>query len=159
MVAAVAEQRDRFRAANAALEAENAALKKRETALQLETRTLRADNVKMYEKIKFLESYRPSSGHHAPPAVDVETSIDALPNAAKYKAMYEDSINPFTVFNQKQKALRREKMDLPERIMLEVAQTFLSNKTARKFLFVYMLIMHLLVFVTLYRSSKSPQLY
>ena len=154
MVAAVAEQRDRFRAANAALEAENVALKKREAALELETRTLRGDNVKMYEKIKFLESYRPSSSHHGP-SVDTETSIDSLPNASKYKAMYEDSINPFTVFNQKQKALRREKMDLPERIMLEAAQTFLSNKTARKFLFVYMLVMHLLVFVTLYRLSSG----
>ena len=51
----------RFRSANSALEAENAVLKKREAALDAETRTLRADNVKMYEKIKFLESYRPSS--------------------------------------------------------------------------------------------------
>ena len=54
----------RFRSANAALEAENAALKKRETSMELDTRTLRSDNVKMYEKIKFLESYRPSASSH-----------------------------------------------------------------------------------------------
>jgi hypothetical protein len=36
--------------------------------------------------------------------------------------------------------------------MLEMAQTFLANKTARKFLFIYMLIMHFLVFITIYRS-------
>ena len=35
--------------------------------------------------------------------------------------------------------------------MLEMAQTFLANKTARKFLFIYMLIMHFLVFITIYR--------
>eukprot|EP00802_Teleaulax_amphioxeia_P005620 Tamp_05624.p1 GENE.Tamp_05624~~Tamp_05624.p1 ORF type:complete len:778 (-),score=319.41 Tamp_05624:587-2869(-) len=154
LVSAVAEQRDRFRAANTALEAENSALKKREAALDLETRTLRADNVKMYEKIKFLETYRPSSHSHAH-TVDFEASIDSLPNAAKYKAIYEDSINPFTVFTQKQKALRKDKMDLPERIMLEVSQTFLGNKTARKFLFFYMLVMHVLVFVTLYRFTHN----
>jgi len=62
MLTAITEQRDRFRSANAALEAENAALKKREAALELETRTLRTDNVKMYEKIKFLEAYRPLTG-------------------------------------------------------------------------------------------------
>ena len=154
LVSAVAEQRDRFRAANTALEAENAALKKREVALDQETRTLRADNVKMYEKIKFLESYRPSSHSHAH-TVDVEASIDTLPNAAKYKAIYEDSINPFTVFTQKQKALRKDRMDLPERIMLEVSQTFLGNKTARKFLFFYLIVMHFLVFVTLYRFTHN----
>jgi homeobox protein cut-like len=154
LVSAVAEQRDRFRAANTALEAENAAIKKREAALDQETRTLRADNVKMYEKIKFLESYRPSLHSHAH-TVDVEASIDTLPNSAKYKAIYEDSINPFTVFTQKQKALRKDKMDLPERIMLEVSQTFLGNKTARKFLFFYMIVMHFLVFVTLYRFTHN----
>ena len=154
MVAAVTEQRDRFRAANAALEAESAALKKREAALALETRTLRLDNVKMYEKIKFLESYRTSASSHSH-TVDMEASIDTLPNASKYKALYEDSINPFTVFTQKQKALRKEKMDLPERVMLEISQTFLGNRTARKFLFVYMLVMHLLVFITLYRFTHS----
>lgn len=52
--------------------------------------------------------------------------------------MYEDSLNPFTVFNQKQKQLRRERMDFAERIMLEMSQFFLGNKTARKFLFFYM---------------------
>jgi len=33
-----------------------------------------------------------------------------MPNASKYKALYEESINPFTVFTQKQRALRKDKM-------------------------------------------------
>ena len=37
--------------------------------------------------------------------------------------------------------------------MLEVSQTFLGNKTGRKFLLIYLLIMHFLVFTTLYRLS------
>jgi hypothetical protein len=40
----------------------------------------------------------------------MEANIDSLPSAAKYKAMYEESINPFTVFTQKQKALRKDAM-------------------------------------------------
>lgn len=43
--------------------------------------------------------------------------------------------------------------------MLEVSQTFLGNKTARKFLFFYMLVMHVLVFVTLYRSLRPRRLH
>ena len=71
---------------------------------------------------KFLESDRPSSTPHGP-SVDTATSIDSSPNASKYKAIYEDSMNPFTVFNPKQKAFRKEKMDLQERIMLEAAHS------------------------------------
>ncbi|EKX47927.1 hypothetical protein GUITHDRAFT_106475 [Guillardia theta CCMP2712] len=154
LAAAVAEQRDRFRAANIALEAENTALKKRQTNLEGEIRTLRSDNVKMYEKIKYLESYRPGAaarGNHS----DVEAGIDTFPHADKYKALYEESLNPFTVFNQKQRQLRKEKMPLHERLMLEMSQFFLGNSVARKFLFFYMVIMHILVFVTLYRFTHN----
>jgi hypothetical protein len=81
MVTAITEQRDRFRSANAALEAENAALKKREAALELETRTLRTDNVKMYEKIKFLEAYRPLTGQtlHSVCAVLFAADVASFP--------------------------------------------------------------------------------
>lgn len=153
---ALGEQRDRLKASNSVLEAENAALKKKVLALETEARTLRTDNVKMYEKIKFLESYRPSAGSQGP-SVDVEASIDSMPNADKYKAMYEESLNPFTVFNQKQKALRRERMDLPERIMLEMSQFFLGNKVARKFLFFYMLFLHFLLYSTVYRFTHRDR--
>eukprot|EP00960_Hanusia_phi_P044864 756872-Hanusia_phi.AAC.3 len=137
LAAAVAEQRDRFRAANIALEAENTALKKRQTNLEGEIRTLRADNVKMYEKIKYLESYRPGAAARGNNS-DVEAGIDTFPHADKYKALYEESLNPFTVFNQKQRQLRKEKMALHERLMLEMSQFFLGNSMARKFLFFYM---------------------
>ena len=53
-------------------------------------------------------------------AVDVEASIDAMPNVDRYRKAYEDSINPFTVFNQKQKALRRDNMIIADRVLLEV---------------------------------------
>ena len=61
---------------------ENAALKKRESALSAETKSLRGDNVKMYEKLKFLESYRPATAG-AVHTLDVEASIDSMPNASR----------------------------------------------------------------------------
>mmetsp|Transcript_23964 Transcript_23964/g.48131 ORF Transcript_23964/g.48131 Transcript_23964/m.48131 type:complete len:144 (-) Transcript_23964:86-517(-) len=71
--------------------------------------------------------------------------------------MYEDSLNPFTVFNQKQKQLRRERMDFAERIMLEMSQFFLGNKVARKFLFFYMLFLHFLLYSTVYRFTHRDR--
>jgi homeobox protein cut-like len=101
LTSAIAEQRDRFRAANAALEADKLALEKRLSSLESELRVTRNDNVKMYEKIKFLESYR--SGMRATPAHTDANSIDALPSADKYRSMYEESLNPFNVFTSRQK--------------------------------------------------------
>lgn len=142
----------------------------------------------MYEKIKFLESYKPGQGGNRPGhAADLESGEA---NIERYKTAYEDSINPFTVFNQKQRALRRDKMDPAERVLLEVgtpprssvlptaagvpvfftlflflclgvrtqaSHFFLGHAAGRKFLFFYMVIMHFLVFSTLYNFTHTHE--
>lgn len=84
LATAVALQRDRFRQLNAELEGENAVLKKRVGTCEGDIRSLRGDNVKMYEKIKFLESCKPGQGSgRAGQQSDVESSIDAMPNVER----------------------------------------------------------------------------
>ena len=53
----VQSQRERYRVRAQELEAQNLVLKQQVTLLQNETDKLRSDNVKLYEKIRFLQSY------------------------------------------------------------------------------------------------------
>ena len=57
----ISSQRERFRNRNLELESQNAHQQRQITILQNEVDSVRHDNVKLYEKIKFLQSY-PSQG-------------------------------------------------------------------------------------------------
>uniref|UniRef100_A0A803VZD6 Protein CASP n=1 Tax=Ficedula albicollis TaxID=59894 RepID=A0A803VZD6_FICAL len=57
LLSIISSQRERFRAKNQELEGENRMLQHTVHALQSELDNLRADNIKLYEKIKFLQSY------------------------------------------------------------------------------------------------------
>eukprot|EP00117_Sycon_ciliatum_P025414 scpid64542/ scgid21102/ Protein CASP len=58
----VSSQRERFRQRNLELEAETRQLHQTIAVLRNEVDTLRSDNIKLYEKIKFLQSYSSSAG-------------------------------------------------------------------------------------------------
>eukprot|EP00064_Thunnus_orientalis_P011946 superscaffoldBa00001777_g11978 len=57
LLSIISSQRERFRSRNQELEAENRSMQQTMQALQNELDSLRADNIKLYEKIKFLQSY------------------------------------------------------------------------------------------------------
>nr|XP_025963103.1 protein CASP-like [Dromaius novaehollandiae] len=57
LLSIISSQRERFRARNQELEGENRMMQHTVQALQSELDNLRADNIKLYEKIKFLQSY------------------------------------------------------------------------------------------------------
>ena len=60
---------------------------------QNEMDRIRTDNIKLYEKIKFLQNYSGSNrGAAAGPGDDTE---------ARYSAQYEQKLDPFTHFNKK----------------------------------------------------------
>ena len=56
-------QRERFRLRVQELENENSQQSQNIAGLSQEIENLRLDNVKLYEKIKFLQNYRPNSGY------------------------------------------------------------------------------------------------
>ena len=71
---------------------ENRHQKETASHLQQEADRLRADNVKLYEKIKFLQSY-PSSSRQ-PASLEDETT-------GRYASQYEARLDPFSAFGQK----------------------------------------------------------
>lgn len=58
MIDIISNQRDRFRDRNDQLESDNRVLRDQVRQISAEIETIKADNVKLYEKIKFLQSYQ-----------------------------------------------------------------------------------------------------
>lgn len=103
MLNIVHEQRNRFRQRVLELEAERDALNGTATRLRQELQTLKTDNVKLYEKIKYLQSYATSvdkSGRlNANQLSEIKVTVrNESPIEQRYKELYEDQINPFADF-------------------------------------------------------------
>ena len=67
--------------------------------LRTETKTLQGDNLKLFEKVRYMQSYREDSGSRP------VTQLDPLPppsarldDMSKYQARYEEAMNPFEAF-------------------------------------------------------------
>jgi homeobox protein cut-like len=67
--------------------------------LRAEIKSLQADNLKLYEKVRYMQSYREEAGSHPP-----VSQLDPLPAPAgrddmsTYRARYEEAMNPFEAF-------------------------------------------------------------
>jgi len=163
MLEIVCGQRDRFKVRLAEMEQDNDRVTKQLEIARTELNSLRQDNVKLYEKIRYLQSYTSSSSgssagsrHH-----DLEKGKhgggglgDEL--EGKYGKMYEDTVvNPFAIFNRKERYRRYRELNTAERVILNTSQFFLSTKGARLFLFFYAVLLHLLVMGTLYKLTTT----
>uniref|UniRef100_A0A8C9VXM4 Protein CASP n=1 Tax=Scleropages formosus TaxID=113540 RepID=A0A8C9VXM4_SCLFO len=129
LLSIISSQRERFRARNQELEAESRSLHQTMQALQTELDSLRADNIKLYEKIKFLQSYPGRAGG----------SDDTV---MRYSSQYEERLDPFASFS---KRVRR-------------GRVILSNKMARTIAFFYTILLHCLVFLVLYKTAWSESI-
>lgn len=138
----VSSQRDRFRTRNMELEAEARHQKQAMATLRSEVDTLRSDNVKLYEKIKFVQSYQSSN----------TSSEDTV---KRYSSQYEEAINPFAQFNAKEKQRKYTSMSPADKMVHTISKFVLSNRQTRLFFVGYIMIIHALVFFTLMRFSHS----
>jgi len=141
------EQRDRFKNKIHELESENRTLEQKFKACEIQIKSLKNDNIKLYEKIRYLQTY----GQNSTEAV---TDLEAAQTdnvESRYKDMYETSVNPFVVFNKKVKSERYKSLNPAEKLILSTTQFFLSTKQTRLFLFAYLVSLHFLVFSTLWR--------
>ncbi|XP_043909962.1 protein CASP isoform X1 [Protopterus annectens] len=138
----ISSQRERFRARNQELEAENRMLQQTMQALQGELDNLRADNIKLYEKIKFLQSY-PGKG----------SSIDDTEQ--RYSSQYEERLDPFTSFSKRERQRKYLSLSPWDKATLSLGKVILSNKMARTVTFFYTLFLHCLVFLVLYKIAWS----
>eukprot|EP00188_Purpureofilum_apyrenoidigerum_P004100 Plantae.Rhodophyta-Purpureofilum_apyrenoidigerum.ctg4487.p1 GENE.Plantae.Rhodophyta-Purpureofilum_apyrenoidigerum.ctg4487~~Plantae.Rhodophyta-Purpureofilum_apyrenoidigerum.ctg4487.p1 ORF type:complete len:639 (-),score=162.88 Plantae.Rhodophyta-Purpureofilum_apyrenoidigerum.ctg4487:161-2077(-) len=146
MLAIVTGQRDRFRTKVQDLEEDSRKLVDKLGSVQAELDALKADNVQLYSKIRYLQSYKDDSVSGATAHEGHEEDPSYL---SKYHTVYEDMMNPFNVFNRRERNRRVNDLSTAERVTLRAGQRMLSSKNARIFVFSYILLLHLFVFVVL----------
>jgi len=151
----VMAQRDRLRARCDALEAERDSFK-RELQVQVQTsESLKTDNTKLYEKVRYLQSFNATSGGSSMRGRNSSLSSDRDLDIEALESRYEASVDPFRQFSRAERQRKYNEMSPLEKVVFIVAKTTLGSKEMRKALFFYVLGMHLLVFVTTYHWSHS----
>ncbi|KAF9263314.1 hypothetical protein L218DRAFT_341638 [Marasmius fiardii PR-910] len=105
----VTSQRDRFRQRNAELEEELRKQFQIISDLRSEIKTLQSDNLKLYEKVRYMQSYREEAGTRP-----VTSQLDPLPapsgssdDMGEYRNRYEEAMNPFEAFRGRVSSLFR----------------------------------------------------
>ncbi|KAM0049705.1 hypothetical protein Hdeb2414_s0008g00289041 [Helianthus debilis subsp. tardiflorus] len=161
MLKVICNQRDRFRARLRETEEEIRQLKERIGVLTTELDKTKADNVKLYGKIRYVQDYNlekvVSRGSRKQSVEDLESGFSSDVES-KYKKIYEDDINPFAAFSKKEKDQRYKELGLRDKITLTSGRFLLGNKYARTFAFFYTIGLHILVFSCLYRMSALSNL-
>jgi len=67
--------------------------------LRAEIRSLQSDNLKLYEKVRYMQSYREDNAHSTlDPLPAASTSAPSASELNKYSARYEEAMNPFEAF-------------------------------------------------------------
>ncbi|KAJ3814816.1 CASP C terminal-domain-containing protein [Lentinula lateritia] len=153
----VTSQRDRFRQRNAELEEELQKQFHAISELRAEMKNLQSDNLKLYEKVRYMQSYREESSGRA-----VTSQLDPLPvpgesadDMSIYRARYEANINPFEAFRGREATRAIQNLNPIERGVLILTRTILGNRRARTFFIFYALTLHLLIMYTTYELSTS----
>ncbi|GMI75481.1 CCAAT-displacement protein alternatively spliced product [Hibiscus trionum] len=160
MLKVICNQRDRFRARLRETEEEIRQLKEKIGELTTELEKTKADNVKLYGKIRYVQDYNQEkviSRGSKKYAEDLEGGFSSDVES-KYKKIYEDDINPFAAFSKKERDQRYKELGFRDRITLSSGRFLLGNKYARTFAFFYTIGLHILVFTCLYRMSALSYL-
>ncbi|TMX01666.1 hypothetical protein EJD97_023992 [Solanum chilense] len=160
MLKVICNQRDRFRTRLRETEEEIRQLKEKIGSLTSELDKTKADNVKLYGKIRYVQDYnseRVISRGSKKYVEDLEGGFSSDVES-KYKKMYEDDINPFAAFSKKERDQRYKELGLRDKITLSSGRFLLGNKYARTFVFFYTIGLHILVFTCLYRMSALSYL-
>ncbi|KAG8752038.1 hypothetical protein FRC14_007407 [Serendipita sp. 396] len=157
----VTSQRDRFRQRNAELEEE---LKKQfDTISELRTdiKSLQNDNLKLYEKIRYMQSYRDEGSTAAGPSASTGASYTRAQNntprndgLGKYRSLYEQNMNPFEAFRGREAARAVQALNPLERGVLILTQAILGNRRTRLFFIVYAMALHALILFTSYECTS-----
>jgi len=67
--------------------------------LRNEIKTLQNDNLKLYEKVRYMQSYREDSGSRPVSQLDpLPAPASARDDMSKYQTRYEEAMNPFEAF-------------------------------------------------------------
>jgi homeobox protein cut-like len=149
--------------------------------LRAEIRSLQADNVKLYEKVRYMQSYRENAHSTLDPLPTSSTNAPTAGELGKYRERYEEAMNPFEAFRGRvcgaspfslfnrgwaesfllvvfffQEAARAySNLNPLERGVFVLTRAILGNRRARNAFIVYAIGLHLLVMFTLYEYTMS----
>jgi len=151
MLAIVTDQRDRFRTKVREVEDESRKLSEALSLLKSEKDNLEADNVQLYSKVRYLQSYKQSSGGNPAKSPLPEDDGSSL---QRYRKVYEEAMNPFAAFNRKERKRRVSELSTAERVTLHAGERMLGTRFSRLFVFTYVILLHLFVFVVLSMSRS-----
>jgi len=142
----VQAQRERFRLRNEELETTSFEQQNKLGTLSTQVQDLQQDNVKLYEKIRFLQSCGGASKRQGETVVPVET---------RYHSEYEQKLDPFQSFGQAEKKRKYGQLSVMEKVILSLVRFMVSNKTARLMVTFYSFLLHGLVFAVLYKLAMT----
>lgn len=154
----VTAQRDRFKKLNTQLSQELSETHKTVTSLRAEIASLQKDNLNLYEKTRYINSYGRPGGAVSPGARSPDqhsilpfTSAPSQESAlGKYRSAYESNISPFAQFRGRESTRAYKRMSLPERVVFSITRLVLQTRTSRNLFAAYCVGLHLLVFLSLY---------
>eukprot|EP00049_Salpingoeca_infusionum_P022847 m.9123 g.9123 ORF g.9123 m.9123 type:complete len:734 (+) comp5427_c0_seq1:267-2468(+) len=149
LVSIVSAQRDRFRQRNLELEAALHHEKQQAARSRDDADRVRGDNIRLYEKIRYLESYSNSSGASKAAAA---SSDDVM---SRYSTQYEDKINPFQEFSSQERRRKYDNLHIAERFLLTFMRTILNSSFLRRGFLGYVGFLQVFVLVVLYRFTHS----
>ncbi|TLS25416.1 hypothetical protein PpBr36_07228 [Pyricularia pennisetigena] len=172
----ITAQRDRFKKRNAQLEQELSETHRNVSQLRQEIAALQKDNLKLYEKSRYVQSYN-RGGMHTTAAAGASplmggavssssSAFSANPNPStisiggggsngpialdQYRKAYESNLSPFAAFRGRESARAYKRMSLPERVVYSITRMVLASRTSRNLFAAYCVALHLLVFMSLY---------
>lgn len=181
MIGVLKSQRDRFKTRAESLEAEKDRLNEQLRVLTVKAQSLQEDNLLLYQKMKFVQSYASgsSSSSSIPSNMNESTSnrsrhatgstLDLeLGNASglssstsssnvedKYRTIYEHSVNPFAAFADREKSKRVAELNSAEKLLLSSSSFFFATRNTRMILFAYLILLHMFVVFVTYRNAVS----
>ncbi|KAI0000520.1 CASP C terminal-domain-containing protein [Russula vinacea] len=127
----VTSQRDRFRQRNAELEEELRKQFQIISELRAEIRSLQSDNLKLYEKVRYMQSYRENAHSTLDPLPASSTIAPSASELNKYSARYEEAMNPFEAFRGREAARAYSNLNPLERGVFMLTRAVLGNRRAR----------------------------
>lgn len=142
----VEAQRERLRLRNDELESLSLTQQSQLTTLTSQVESLQQDNVKLYEKIRFLQSCGATNRRKEDTVVAVES---------RYQSEYERKLDPFQSFSQAERKRKYGQLSVAEKVILSLVRFIVSNKTARMMLTLYSILLHGLVFVVCYKMAMN----
>ncbi|GAA6058937.1 hypothetical protein JCM10212_002889 [Sporobolomyces blumeae] len=153
----ITSQRDRFRQRNSELEEELRRQFNTISELRFEIKSLQTDNLKLYEKVRYLQSYRDENTMAARQQTGFSNVVRGDEELGKYQHKYEESMNPFEAFRGRERGRAIHNLNPLEKVLLSLSTLVLSNRITRNLFVLYAVGLHFVVLSTLYGYTVSGE--